>query len=226
MRKLFHWPLDPAGRLVRLVLAEKQLEAELVVSAPWKPADEVKRLMGDVVGPVLLDQGQHGRVIANHTHAIIEFLEETYTDSPRLLPPLAPDRAEVRRLWRWVENRFESEINGSILAERIAQAVQRASAPDSSALRSGAHALRGVLTYLNAICEQQNYLVGRQISLADLAAAAHLSALDYFGDVSWDTVPDLREWYARVKSRPCFRGVLADRLTGKQPVAHYADLDF
>ena len=196
------------------------------MSPPWKPADEVKRLKGEVVGPILLDQGNHGRVVANHTHAIIEFLEEVYSDAPRLLPPLAPDRAEARRLWRWIETRFEAEINGSILAERIAQAVQRASAPDSTALRRGAHALRGVLTYLNAICEMQNYLIGRQITVVDLAAAAHLSALDYFGDVPWDSVPDLREWYVRLKSRPSFRDLLADRLSGKQPVTHYADLDF
>ena len=226
MRKLFHWPLDPAGRLARLALAEKQLDTELIVSPPWKPADEVKRLKGEVVGPVLVDHGQHGHVVANHTHAIIEYLEETYTSSPRLLPPLAPDRADARRLWRWIENRFEAEINGSILAERIAQAVQRASAPDSALLRRGSHALRGVLTYFNALCEQQNYLTGRQLTIADLAAAAHLSALDYFGDVNWDQVPDLREWYVRIKSRPCFRGLLADRLTGKQPVSYYADLDF
>lgn len=226
MRKLFHWPLDPAGRFVRLALAEKQLETEFVVSAPWKPAEEVRRLMADAVGPVLLDQGQHGRVVANHTHAIIEFLEENYPSHPKLLPTLAPDRAEARRLWRWIENRFEAEINGSILAERIAQAVQRASSPDSALLRQGAHALRGVLTYLNAICEQQNYFVGRQVTLVDLSAAAHLSALDYFGDVNWDTVPDLREWYVRMKSRQSFRNLLADRLSGKLPVAHYADLDF
>lgn len=226
MRKLFHYPLDPAGRLVRLALAEKRLETELVVSAPWKPAEEVTRLMADVVGPVLVDQGGHGRVIANQTHAIIEFIEETYLNSVRLLPALAPERAEARRLWRWIESRFEAEINGSILAERIAQSVQRTNAPDSAALRRGAHALRGALTYLNAICEQQNYLVGKQLSVVDLAAAAHLSALDYFGDVRWDTVPDVREWYVRLKSRPCFRGVLTDRISGTQPVKHYADLDF
>ncbi|MFC6198944.1 glutathione S-transferase family protein [Ponticaulis profundi] len=225
MRKLFHWPLDPAGRLVRLVLAEKQLDVDLVVSPPWKPAEEVKRLMGDSLGPVLLDQGMHGRVIANQTHAIIEFLEETYTDV-KLLPPLPADRAEARRIWRRVENRFDSDINGSILAERIAQAVQRASSPDSGALRTGAHALRGMLTLLNGLCEQRSFLAGRQMSIADFAAAAQLSSLDYFGDVPWDSVPELRSWYSRIKSRPCFRGLLADRLTGTQPVRHYADLDF
>lgn len=225
MRKLYHWPLDPASRLVRLVLAEKQLDFELVVSPPWKPVDEVTRLYANSVGPVLVDQGKHGRVVANHTHAIIEFLEETYPDV-RILPTLASDRAEARRLWRWVEHRFESEINGSILAERIAQAVQRASAPDSALLRRGAHALRGVLTYLNALCEEHSYLTGRVLSVADLAAAANLSALDYFGDVNWDSVPDLRDWYSRVKSRPCFRDLLKDRLTGAKPASHYDDLDF
>jgi glutathione S-transferase len=35
-----------------------------------------------------------------------------------------------------------------------------------------------------------------------------------------------KDWYARMKSRPCFRGVLADRVPGLTPPAHYADLDF
>ena len=225
MRKLFHWPLDPASRLVRLVLAEKQLEVELVVSPPWKPVEEVTRLYSNPVGPVLIDQGQHGRVVTNHTHAIIEFLEETYPEN-RVLPLLAPERAEARRLWRWVENRFESEINGSILAERIAQAVQRTNVPDSAVMRRGAHALRGVLTYLNALTEQHSYLTGRNLTVADLAAAANLSALDYFGDVRWDNIQDLRDWYSRVKSRPCFRDLLKDKITGAKPAPHYADLDF
>ncbi|MDB5377724.1 MAG: hypothetical protein JWR00_2170, partial [Rubritepida sp.] len=28
------------------------------------------------------------------------------------------------------------------------------------------------------------------------------------------------------KSRPCFRTLLADRVTGMEPPSHYADLDF
>ncbi len=226
MRKLFHWPLDPAGRFVRLALAEKQIEHQEIESPPWKPVPEVLTLTaGPRTGPVLLDQGGVGRVVAVQTHAITEYLEETYTQV-KLLPPLANDRAEARRLWRWVESRFNDEINGTILAERIAIAVQRKSVPDSASLVSGAHALRGLLTYLNALAGERVWLAGRQISLADFSLAAHLSALDYFGDVSWDDVVDLRDWYARMKSRPSFRGVLSDRLSGTRPSKHYADLDF
>ncbi|MEO9191679.1 MAG: glutathione S-transferase family protein, partial [Acetobacteraceae bacterium] len=69
-------------------------------------------------------------------------------------------------------------------------------------------------------------LAGASISLADFAAAAHFSALDYIGDVDWTVAPAAKEWYARMKSRPSFRGVLADRVPGVTPPEHYADLDF
>ena len=58
------------------------------------------------------------------------------------------------------------------------------------------------------------------------AAAAHLSCADYLGDVPWDEDETAKDWYARVKSRPAFRSVLADRVPGMTPASHYADLDF
>ena len=104
--------------------------------------------------------------------------------------------------------------------------VRRDREPDSAALRKGAHALRGRMTFLNALAENGSFLAGRSLSLTDLSAAAHLSCYDYFGDVQWDAVPDLRDWYARLKSRPSFRPLLADRVDGARPAKHYADLDF
>jgi glutathione S-transferase len=44
--------------------------------------------------------------------------------------------------------------------------------------------------------------------------------------VDWTVSAAAREWYARVKSRPSFRAILADRVAGVTPPAHYADLDF
>jgi glutathione S-transferase len=106
------------------------------------------------------------------------------------------------------------------------QWVRRDRQPDSEKLRRGMHTLRGRLTFLNALVETHGYIAGRDLSLADLAAAAHLSACDYFGDVEWAAVPDLRTWYARLKSRPSFRPLLADRLDAVRPSPHYANLDF
>jgi glutathione S-transferase len=64
------------------------------------------------------------------------------------------------------------------------------------------------------------------MSYADLAAAAHLSVVDYLGDVPWDEDEAAKAWYARVKSRPSFRPLLADTHAGIPPSKTYADLDF
>ena len=72
----------------------------------------------------------------------------------------------------------------------------------------------------------KRWLAGDQMSIADFAAAAQLSCLDYIGDVDWSRNAALKDWYAKVKSRPAFRSILADLLPGFTPPEHYADLDF
>jgi glutathione S-transferase len=50
--------------------------------------------------------------------------------------------------------------------------------------------------------------------------------VDYLGDVPWEKHAGAKDWYARIKSRPSMRQVLADHISGLKPPAHYADLDF
>lgn len=223
MKRLFHWPLDPLARTVRLVLGEKGMEANYETSLPWAPNPDVARLAHGAVSPALVDQGGHGRVVTAGPQAICEYLEDE--GGKRLLPLGPQDKAEARRLWRWCEDAF-SDVNASLLTERVSQWIRRDREPDSARLRRGAHALRGRMTFLNALCEERTYIAGRHLTIADLSAAAHLSAYDYFGDVPWDSSPDLREWYVRIKSRPSFRPLLSDRVDGARPAKHYADLDF
>ncbi|MEH6488494.1 glutathione S-transferase family protein [Hyphomonas oceanitis] len=224
MKRLYHWPLDPAGRLVRLVLAEKGEAFELFESTPWAPHPDVAALAYGAVAPALVETLPTGRLFACGTRAICEKMEEI-KPTPALLPTDQNERAEARRLWAWVEAGCE-EVTDKLLTERVMQWVRRDRQPDSEKLRRGAHALRGRLTFLNGMVEMNGYLAGRTLSLADLCAAAHLSAYDYFGDVEWNAVPDLKTWYARIKSRPSFRPLLSDRIEGTRPVSHYADLDF
>ncbi|MBU1288210.1 MAG: glutathione S-transferase family protein [Alphaproteobacteria bacterium] len=224
MKRLYQWPLDPAGRLVRLVLAEKGEAFELFDSTPWAPHPDVAALAYGAVAPALVETLPSGRLFACGTRAICEQMEEI-KPTPALLPTDQNERAEARRLWAWVEAGCE-EVTDKLLTERVMQWVRRDRQPDSEKLRRGAHALRGRLTFLNGMVEMNGYLAGRTLSLADLCAAAHLSSYDYFGDVEWNAVPDLKTWYARIKSRPSFRPLLTDRIEGTRPVSHYADLDF
>lgn len=224
MKRLYHWMLDPAGRTARLALAEKGLDFMGCAVAPGQVNTELERLAPGAVAPALVDSVTEGRVNVVGLGAILAHLEETYP-APRLLPVTSRDRAETRRLVEWTREGFR-EVNEALLAERITQWVRRDRQPDSAALRRGAHALRGKLTLLNALAGERAYIAGRTLTVADLAVAAQLSCLDYFGDIDWSGVPDLRSWYARMKSRPSFRPLLAERVEGARAASHYDDLDF
>ncbi len=86
--------------------------------------------------------------------------------------------------------------------------------------------LRYHLSYLSYLADQRKWLAGDDFSIADLVAAAHFSVLDYLGEVAWEDYPVAKGWYARLKSRPSFRSLLADRIPGTPPPLHYTDLDF
>lgn len=224
MRRLYHWTFDPHARLVRLAIGEKGLAVDLVASPPWHPHGDVAGLAIGASGVALSHRANEARYVAVGAQAICEYLEEA-GEGARLLPRLPEDRAEARRIWRLVDDGLAEAVS-SLLAERIAISRTRAHAPDSARLRLGAHALRGRMTFFNHLAETRPFLAGRLLTLADLALAAHLSCFDYFGDVPWDLAPDLRDWYARIKSRPAFRPILNDKIEGTRPSAHYADLDF
>jgi glutathione S-transferase len=132
----------------------------------------------------------------------------------------------VRRLTAWFDGKFSVEVTQNLLGEKFMRRLTGRGNPDPSAIRTGYTALRYHMDYLGWLAETRKWLAGGALSLADFAAAAHLSSLDFIGDVDWTLSPPARDWYARMKSRPSFRALLADRVSGTIPPAHYADLDF
>jgi glutathione S-transferase len=222
MRALHHWPLDPFGRSVRAVLAEKKLEFESVPETPWTPSEALMRADPLGAGPVLIEDGA---VAAVGARAAVEYVEETAAE-PQLMSGSAAERAEIRRLLDWFERRFETEAAGPIRTEKLIKRLRGMGAPDMDLMRPAREAVRWHLDYVSWLAERRDWLAGRRMSTADLAAGAHFSSLDYLGEIPWADYPAAKEWYARVKSRPCFRAILNDRLPGAPAPAHYADLDF
>ena len=165
-----------------------------------------------------------GAVIAG-AYAIGEYLEDAYTECP-LLGSTALARAETRRLVSWFDGKFEREVTQNLFHEKMLKRLLGLGGPDSGAIRAGKANIRIHLDYISWLADRRNWLAGNEFSLADIAAAAQISAIDYLGDVAWDQHREAAEWYARVKSRPSFRPILADTWPGTQPPAHYADLDF
>jgi glutathione S-transferase len=222
MRTLYHLPLSPFSRKVRLVLAEKRLPFDLRLEKVWERRPEYLELNPAGTVPTLVENNS---VAIPDSSVICEYLEEAYPDTP-LLGRTLVERAETRRLVAWFDGKFATEVTRNLLGEKFMRRMAGRGNPDAQAIRTGYVALRYHLEYLGWLAETRKWLAGSAISLADFTAAAHLSCLDYIGDVDWNMSQSARDWYARIKSRPCFRGVLADRVPGMVAPAHYADLDF
>ena len=219
---LYHYPLDPGSRKIRLQLAQKGLEAELKTELVWERREAFLRLnpAGDV--PVLLEQD--GTIVPGDD-VTAEYLEEVYPDPPLLGEDLEA-RIEIRRLVNWFDRKFAREVSRPLIEEKVVKRFSRAGYADSLAIRAANHNIHHHLAYVTWLAERRNWLAGEQLSLADFAAAAHLSCVDYLGHVPWDDHPVARDWYARIKSRPIMRSLLADSVPGMPPASHYADLDF
>jgi glutathione S-transferase len=235
MLTLFHYPLCPHSRFVRLALDELSLNPRLVEERPWERRTEFLKLNPAGITPVLLEDGMPpvpGAAI------IAEYLNETYLDETRdgkpprqrLMPPDPSGRIEVRRLMSWFNDKFFAEVSGPIVMERVYKRyiplAQGGGSPDTEALRAARNNIKYHLAYIGWLIRNRDWLAGASLTYADLAAAAHLSAADYLGDVPWNEDETAKAWYARVKSRPSFRLLLTETLPGLAPPPSYANLDF
>jgi len=226
MRTLFHYPHDPLGRQVRLVLSEKNLDIHEERLHPLDPLDAIVSMNPAGTLPVLVDEPPTGGTVAVcPVGPTLEYLEEVYP-MPALMPLTSAGRAETRRLIHWFNDKFNSEVHPLLTDQYITKRLRRMGQPDPEKLRLGRDALAWHMDYINYLTEHRDWLGGEKFSLIDLVCAAHLSVLDYIDAVPWKDFERTREWYARIKSRPAFRSLLKDRVDGLPAARHYANLDF
>lgn len=231
MHTLTQFRLCPRSRSIRLAMAEVGIESELTDERPWEwratflainPAGEL---------PVLELEG--GTVLCG-AYAISEYFADLLQDRAKdgrpapLFHGRIEERAEQRRLVDWFHGKLDREVTRELLIERVYGHLMpdKPHAPDPAALRAIRANIRHHLAYVNHLAHGRRWLAGDEMSFADMAAAAHFSVLDYLGESPWESYPSAKSWYARMKSRPSFRALLADRMPGIAPAALYADLDF
>jgi glutathione S-transferase len=230
MATLHHHPLCAQSRFVRLVLDEIGLDCELVEERVWERREGFLQINPAGTTPVLVEDPAGAVPGAG---VIAEYLDETRglaLGDRRLLPEEPRARVEVRRLMDWFLGKMHAEVTDYLVTEKIFKrfmgTASGGGAPDMSAIRAARSNVRYHLAYVGYLAGRRNWLAGDRLSYADLAAAAELSAADYLGDVPWHENETAKHWYARIKSRPSFRGLLADRIPGMAPAEHYEDLDF
>ena len=230
MITLHHHPFCPQSRFIRLVLAEFGVEPTLVEQRPWERRREFLLLNAEGATPVLSEESAPSVPGAD---VIAEYLDETRglaLGARRLLPEDPLGRVEVRRLMRWFNVKFYAEASYLLVTEKIYKRHMNSrdggGAPDMDAIRVARANLRYHLRYIGYLAGTRSWLAGDKLSYADLAAAAHLSCVDYLGDAPWNESETAKAWYARIKSRPSFRPLLGENLPGVSASASYADLDF
>lgn len=230
MATLIHYPLCPFSRSIRLAAAECELDLALEEEKPWAWDPDLLDLNPAGTLPLYRD----GDVVLSGAYPISEYLAETGIDETgdarafSFFPGDEEQRGEVRRLVDWFHGKFNSEVTSYLIGEKVIRRFdpKAGGAPDMETVRAGGANLRYHLTYIAYLMEERTWLAGESLSFADLAAAAHLSCIDYLGDVPWGEAEPAKDWYARIKSRPSFRALLSDRVPGLKPPEIYADPDF
>jgi len=222
MRTLYHLWLSPFSRKVRIVLAEKKIEFEMRIENTWERRHQFIALNPACEVPVLVEPD--GTALSG-SGVICEFLEDIDSET-RLIGRHPLERAEVRRIVNWFDEKFSREVSHPLINEKVMKRFLATGEPNSKAIRASLANIHHHLDYITFLVERRRWLAGENLSLADIAAAAHLSSVDYLGDVPWEAHEAAKEWYARIKSRPSFRPLLGDAIAGMPPPRHYPDLDF
>jgi glutathione S-transferase len=219
MYSLYHYPLCPLSRQIRLILQEKSLPFESIIEDYWHKSNAFPEISPSAGIPILNNNHQ----IISDASAIYEYLEEQHPER-NLLGDNPLTRAQSRRIANCFNSSFFHLISKTVLMQRIIGFNNNPS--NASVIHQIRDDVRYFIDYIAYLLKKNKWLSGNEISIADFVAASHFSVLDYFGDIPWEHNEYTKQWYAVIKSRPSFKPILQDRIAGFSPNKYYTLLDF
>lgn len=227
---LYHYPLCPFSRKIRFLMDELGLPYKLKEAKIWKRDTELLKLNPANDIPVLVDQKND--LVFVDSFVIAEYLDAVYngkkTDllSMSYLSSDELERVEIRRLEMWFDKKFYNEVSKYILEERVYNTFLGKVDINTKRLKAGQKNLDSHLRYMEYLLDERKWLAGESFTLADIAAGAQISSLDYLGEISWTKYKILKDWYLTIKSKIGFHGILKDRIEGFKPSKYYTEFDF
>ena len=225
MYKLYHQTICPFSRKIRILLAAKNIDFELISENFWERRNEfiAMNTMGTI--PVLFDVNK-GNIIPCSS-IIVEYISEEHDEGANFIGSSLMKKAEARRIQYWFDNKFFNEVTKTILDERyFDRFLENRTAPSPKNIMISKHNLEIHLSYMEYLLANRKYLAGEEITIADFAAAGQISTLDYFGDINWRNHSVVKEWYCLLKSHKSFNKILVDKVPGILPPIWYSKLDF
>lgn len=227
---LYHYPICPFSRKVRVFLNEKGIKFNLEKVKPWLRSNQFIKLNPANETPVL-ENKKTGHIICD-SFVICEYIEDLHPSikdllSQGFLGDKPQDKAEIRRIEMWFDKKFHNEVGRYIIEEKVYNRFENTkTTPNTKKLQAAQQNLDVHLRYIEFLLRERKWLAGDDFTLADIAAAAHLSSVDYLGDINWDYYKKAKNWYATIKSKKGFQPLLKDLIKGIKPPKWYNDLDF
>lgn len=225
MYRLYHQKLCPFSRKVRICLADRNIRFELITENFWERRREFIALNPSLTVPVLL-RPNHQAI--STSYAITEYLEEKYGKPNSLIGRDINEKNEARRIQFWFDEKFFNDVSKYLIYEKYFKKFlnKRNASPEPHILKTASENLVTHLNYIEFLTENRQYLASDKITIADFAAASHISVLDYFGYINWRNYPIVKSWYSLVKSHQSFSGILRDKIANITPPEYYNKLDF
>ncbi|RYE06188.1 MAG: glutathione S-transferase family protein [Rickettsiaceae bacterium] len=222
MIKLYHYPLCPLSRQIRVILKELNVIFSIVKEDYWLNNKDFLKINPAGNLPVLTELSNHN---ISGIYPIMEYINDEYSEL-HLMKGNSIAKAEIRRLFYWFNDKFYTEVTNILIDEKIIRLISRIGSPRTEYIKIAKNNLSIHLNYLSNLLQTRGMLSGESLTIADIAAACQISVIDYFGEINWNNWPQVQLWYSTIKSRPSFRPILQDHIPGFTPSTVYADLDF
>lgn len=223
MYRLYHHPICPVSRSVRVLCLEKAIDIDLMVENFWERRDKFIKINPSCSVPFLASSPN---ILIYGFDPIVEYIEEVFHDKDRYIFGDPMEKAEIRKIIHWVNVKMYEDATKHILNEKIYNFLTTKEFPNASTLKICRTNLSHHLMYLNFLLTKKEWLGGNDFSLADIVASCHISSLDYINEINWDFYKELKDWYVVIKSKPSFRQILRDSIPGFTPSPQYRELDF
>jgi glutathione S-transferase len=198
--KLIGSQTSPYVRKVRIMLAEKKIDAKWEEEDVWAEGSRIQQYnpLGKVPCLVLDD----GEAVFD-SRVIVEYLD-TLTPVGKLIPASGRERAEVRT--------WEALADG-VSDAAVAARLEQTWAGRTEAQRSPAWVARQMdkidsgIKAMAAGLGDKPFTCGNHLTLADIAAGAALGYVVFrFPDLDWQQrYPNLAKLYDKLMQRPSFR---------------------
>jgi glutathione S-transferase len=199
--KLYHNPLSPNVRRVRLTAAVLELPLEekvLDFSKGEHKNPEYLALNPNGAVPTLVD----GDFVLTESRSIMQYLASKRPDSG-LLPRDEAQRADVTRWQFWDATHFSPQL-GTLTFEKVLKVMMGLGEPNTVKIEEALSNFRRFAGVLDKRLEGKTYVVGNALTLADLTLASSLMYAQQT-EAPVAEFPNVQAWLSRITTLPAWK---------------------